>query len=287
LKVCLNFQKTLQSIVLETLVVTAICVLSLFLTGLFGNSLHAAEISVRASQYGGYELELTSLTALSETESKTILLKAAESLCVGTSVVLGRWRYSSNVSIGETNKSSDSGAYRLIQEVSCAAGVAVPATSRTATLKNVEESLSIQKELKLKSQNYFELLSSKQAEKAMTYIAITGMGVSEAKWKSDKQSFYANAGEQIQIAIVKMTVYDNPVNAPEPGLYIAADYSNSYSKTPFHCGYLMWFRPIGGEFQITREESGHMTSEQFKSIPKDKLPAIKRGLRCVEPSQSH
>lgn len=82
---------------------------------------------------------------------------------------------------------------------------------------------------------------------------------------------------------MKITVYNNPAEAPEPGLYIAADFNNVFENIPIHCGYLMWFRPIGGTFTITREETGYVTAEQLKSISNTQLPDLKRQLRCVAP----
>lgn len=145
----------------------------------------------------------------------------------------------STVTLGDTNKRDEPGTFRFVQEVFCTAGVGVPANPRLPTLKNAEESLSVQNELKLKSRHYFELIASKQLDQAVTYVATTSMGASEAKWQKDKLSFQLRVGERIQIAIVKMTVYDNPLCAPKLGLYVVGDYNNSYSDMPVHCGYLM------------------------------------------------
>jgi hypothetical protein len=109
------------------------------------------------------------------------------------------------------------------------------------------------------------------------------MNQNEESWKIGKRSFQQLAGDPVEIKITKVTVYDNPATAPEPGLYVAADYSNVYRNAPIHCGYLMWFRSIGGEFRITREETGHVTAEQLKTIPSSQIPEIKQKLRCVSP----
>ena len=75
-------------------------------------------------------------------------------------------------------------------------------------------------------------------------------------------------------------MYDNPREAPAPGVYVAVDFSNAYRNVPFECGYVMWSRPTGGEFRITRQETGHITAEQLRTIPAAQLPEIKRRLRC-------
>ena len=261
-------------------------IMNVFVTLLAGifwiSSASAAEVSVRQVQPGTYEFVLTNPTPLSESDARARIAEAAASTCKGLTAVPGRWRYESKEAIGGGDPLSRE-TFRFVLEVSCVPGAQVQSGVRRPTLQNEEESRRIQNEVKLKSEAYFRLIASKQIDEALTQVAIARMGVDEARWKSDKLSFQAMAGEPLEISIRKITVYDNPAAAPEPGLYVAADYSNVYRDVPIHCGYLMWFRPVGGEFHITREETGHVTSEQLRSIPSAQLPEIKRRLRCLAP----
>jgi hypothetical protein len=239
---------------------------------------------VRNLQSRNYELILTNQTALSESEARAQIAKEAASVCKGATAIPGKWRYESKEAIGGTAPSSpEPNSFRFVQEISCVPGAPVLSAEHQPTLLNEEESRRAQSEVKLKSEAYFKLIASKRVDEALIHVAIARMGLTEARWKSDKLALQAMAGEPVQISLEKVTVYDNPTGAPEPGLYVAADYSNVYRDMPIHCGYLMWFRPIGGEFRITREESGYVTAEQFKSIPSAQLPEIKRRLRCVAP----
>jgi hypothetical protein len=250
--------------------------------GLWMSSASAAEVSVRQLRPGTYEFALTNPTALSENEARAHIAKAAVSICKGLTAVPGRWRYESKEAISGGSPSSTE-TFRFILEVSCVPGAQTQTGERRPTLQNDEESQRAQNEVRLKSQEYFQLIASKRVDEALTHLAIAGMGVDEARWKSNKLSFQAMTGAPLEISITKITVYDNPAGAPAPGLYIAADYSNVYRDVPIHCGYLMWFRPVGGEFRITREETGHVTSEQLRSIPSAQLPEVKRRLRCLAP----
>jgi hypothetical protein len=254
------------------------------LIGFIGTAASAAEISVRNLQSGSYELILTNQTALSEGEARAQIANAAASVCKSATAIPGKWRYESKEAIGGAAPSSpEPNSFRFVQEISCVPGAPVLSAERQPTVLNEEESRRAQNEVKLKSEAYFKLIASKRVDEALIHVAITRMGLTEARWKSDKLAFQAMAGEPVQISLAKVTLYDNPTGAPQPGLYVAADYSNVYRDMPIHCGYLMWFRPIGGEFRITREESGHVTAEQLKSIPSAQLPEIKRRLRCVAP----
>lgn len=243
----------------------------------------AAEVTVRQVQPGKYEFVLTSPTVLSESEASAYITESATSTCKDTSPVLGRYKYEARETIISGDHPPEPNKFRFVQEVFCVPGVLAQTGERLPTLKNEEEYRRVQHEVKLKSEKYFKLIASKQTDEAVRQVAMDRMGVSEAGWKDDKESFQAMAGELIEVSITKITVYDNPERAPEPGLYVAADYGNVYRNVPIHCGYLMWFRPVGGEFRVTREEMGYVTSEQLKSIPSVQLPEIKRKLRCVAP----
>lgn len=248
------------------------------------SSASAAEVSVREIQQGTYEFVLTNPTTLTESEAMAHIAKAASSICKDITAVPGKWRFEAKEAIGSGEPSPrEPNTFRFVQEISCVSGSQVQTGKRRPTLQNEEESRRAQNEVKLKSEAYFQFIASKRIDEAFAHIAAARMGVNEARWKSDKLSFQAMAGEPLEISIKKITVYDNPAGAPEPGLYVAADYSNVYRNVPIHCGYLLWFRQSGGEFRITREETGHVTSEQLKSIPSSQLPEIKRALRCVAP----
>lgn len=262
--------------------------MNIFVTLLAGaigiSSASAAEVSVREVQSGTYEFVITNQTALSESEAMAQIAKVAASTCKGKTAVPGRWRFEAIEAITDGDLSSqEPNAFRFVQEVSCVSGAQVQTSERRPILQNDEESRKVQNEVKIMSEAYFQFIASKQIDKALTQVAIARMGVNEARWKRDKLSFRAMTGEPLEISIRNVTVYDNPAEAPEPGLYVAADYSNVYRNVPIHCGFLMWFRPIGGELRITREETGHVTSEQLKSIPSAQLPEIKRRLRCLPP----
>ena len=263
-------------------------IMNLLLTLMAGaiwlSSASAAEVSVREVQPGTYEFVLTHPTALSESEAMNHVAKAATSTCKEMTAVPGKWKYEAKEAIVGGNRSSrEADMFRFVQEVSCAPGAQVQTGEHRPTLLNEEESRRVQNDVKLKSEAYFQFIASKRVDQALTQVAVARMGVNEVSWKNEKMSFQAMAGEPLEISIKRVTVYDNPPGAPEPGLYVAADYSNVYRDMPVHCGYLMWFRPVSGEFRITREETGHITSEQLKSIPSAQLPEIKRRLRCVVP----
>lgn len=247
------------------------------------SAVSASEISVRQVQENKFEFILTNSSRLSEAEAQARIENAAANVCKGLTPVLGQYRFEAKVAVGGDAGLREPDTFHFTQEVSCAHGATIPTDPRRPTLSTPEESQRVEEDIRLRSEEYFRLIAEKRIDDAFAQVSADGMNADETKWKDGKLAFQATAGNPLQISIVKVTVYDNPVEAPEPGLYVAADFSNVYENLPIHCGYLMWFRSIGGSFRITREETGHVTAEQLKSIPSDQLAEIKRMLRCVAP----
>jgi hypothetical protein len=248
---------------------------------IWASSALAADIAVRQIQPDKYEFLLTNPTSLSEREAMAHIAQVAATVCKDKTPMPGRYRYDSKEKIsGGDGSNKDTEGFRFVQEVSCVSAAPTQAVERKPILKDDNELQRVRNEVQRKSESYFQLIAAERIDEVVAQVSVTGLGVSEAEWKSDKLSFKKMAGEPVEISIKKITVYDNPKESPEPGVYVAADYSNVYRNLPIHCGYLMWFRPIGGEFRVTREESGHVTAEQLKTIPSERLPALKRQLRC-------
>jgi hypothetical protein len=223
-------------------------VLSPLLAGLLSSAALAADVAVREVQPGTYELVLTHPGPMGEDEARAHLAKTASSLCKDGTVSLGKWTLDANEAIaGAAASPAAPDSFRFVQEATCVAAAPAPAAERLPTLKSEQEAEAVRKMVKLKSESYFNLIASKRVDEALKHVDVTRMRLDEAKWKSSKLSFQATVGERRQILIAKITVYDNPANAPEPGLYVAADYSNVFAEAPIHCGYLLWFRPAGGD----------------------------------------
>jgi hypothetical protein len=232
-----------------------------------------------------YEVAVVGPT-LTERRAREQVASTGASLCKALVAVPGAFRFEATEPVAGEGASGGQRTFQYRQVVACVARAAAPVTpaARQPTMPTAEESRGIQQQIRARTEAYFRLLAANRLDEAYAQMDARALGQDEQAWKRSKQSFQALAGEPVQLSISKITVYDNPAEAREPGLYVAADYSNEYRNVPVHCGYLIWFRPIGGgDFRVTREETGHITAEQHKSIPAAQLPAIKRSLRCTAP----
>ncbi len=218
---------------------------------------------------------------VTERTARAQVTKVAQQVCSTLLPVLGEYRFESTEAVGAGEATNDSRVFHYTQEVSCVDGVKALFADGAPTLKTAEESREVEEDIRSRSAEFFRLLAANRMEETFAQVDGRALAQDLATWTRERRAFRMLAGAPVRINIVKITVYDNPAEAPNPGVYVAADYVNEYRNVPFHCGYLMWFRPIGGEFRITREETGDITAEQLQQIPVEQLPAIKQRMRCV------
>jgi hypothetical protein len=97
-----------------------------------------------------------------------------------------------------------------------------------------------------------------------------------AEWKRGAADFNAAAGAVRGRRVTEITWYNNPPNAPQPGVYVAADFSSEFDRLEFVCGYLMWLLQPDGSFRLAREEQNLLdkaTASKLASIDRQPLRA--------------
>ena len=97
-----------------------------------------------------------------------------------------------------------------------------------------------------------------------------------AEWQRGAADFNAAAGAVRARRVVEITWYNNPPDAPRPGVYVAADYSGEFERLEFVCGYLMWLLQPDGSFRLVREEQNLLdkaTAGKLASIDRQPLRA--------------
>lgn len=242
----------------------------------------APGIYTRQTGVDRYEVAVVDPT-LTVQRARDQVAAAGAALCKPQVAAPGAFRFESTEPVATGEAAGGPRTFQYRQEVTCVARAPAPPPQRPPAL-TPEQARAIEAQVRASTEAHFRLLAANRLDEAFAQVDARLMGQDELAWKRARQSFQALAGAPVQLSIAKITVYDNPAEAREPGLYVAADYVNEYRNVPVHCGYLIWFRPPGGgDFRVTREETGHITAEQMKSIPPDQLPAIKRSLRCAVP----
>ena len=79
-------------------------------------------------------------------------------------------------------------------------------------------------------------------------------------------SFNDLAGPVIERRIMEMSWYENPTNAPGPGVYVAVDLISRFEQVDRHCGFLAFHLESDGQFRIVREEENFLDRATEENI---------------------
>ena len=82
-----------------------------------------------------------------------------------------------------------------------------------------------------------------------------------------------------KVDVWNVTVYVDPPNAPEPGIYVAADFEAAYENSVV-CGYLVWHDGPDEAFRIMRQDSGELQASVESELSDAERNRIRREFRC-------
>ncbi len=95
----------------------------------------------------------------------------------------------------------------------------------------------------------------------------------ESEWIAKARDFNAHAGPVRARRVTDISWYSDPPEAPEPGLYVAADLNGAFDNLEFLCGYVVWRLDADGSFRLVREEQNfHERRRGAKLAPLDRAP---------------
>lgn len=101
-----------------------------------------------------------------------------------------------------------------------------------------------------------------------------------SEWRAAAERFNAAAGPVRRRQVTRITVYEDPPDAPEPGLYVAADFSADFANLAFACGYLMWHRRADGAWRLVREEQNVVDRETAEDLSEIDRPRLREQMGC-------
>lgn len=206
----------------------------------------APGVNVERLDETSFLVSLPATPDLAARDAQARIAPAARLACQARRPVLGRYRY-----LAEEGKGSS-----FEQELICLApghklGIAAAADSGGA----LEPSRADQQAVLAASYGYFA--AKDEGRFAAAHGLLTDRMRARfpfAEWRKAAETFNAEAGRPRGRRVVEITWYKDPEGAPEPGLYVAADFSADFEKAEFVCGYLMWQVQPDGGFRLVREE---------------------------------
>lgn len=243
----------------------------------------AATLSYKELSADTFQLTLHNDVSLEIGQAQSALYPTAAQVCGDRSPSLGKYSFESAAPVSE---SAEASSFTFVQEVRCTNEVAVSAPPNKQSLTGLQEE-AIKSAARKLTETFLSAKESGDYKKAYEMLGSEMKSTTKySNWNSrDAGNYGDNTGELGNRDIWRMTLYNNPPNSPKPGLYIAADYENTYKNSSIHCGYVMWYLPTAdsSELSVMREEYGVIGADVLKAIDKEDLQAVRKKFRCNAP----
>lgn len=220
-------------------------------------------------------------------KAQQALWPEAEVLCKAEPVTLGKYQYEllEPLASSGTNTVLEPTVFIFKQELHCGdvpLEQLAPLDSPPALLARPAETRS-ESTFKAMTQDYFTAIHDSDFPQAYGMLGQTMQASSTLSgWTTEQQRFLNSAGDLLNSKILQITIYDNPPSAPEPGIYVAVDFSQQYSRIPYYCGYMIWFQETADVFKIIRQEISILDQQTFDRIDAEQLQQVLRQLGCTK-----
>lgn len=249
----------------------------------FGAANAADAVHVEDHGAGRYTLTTTLSGTTDPAHGQFAIVPTAEALCGELHPHYGHYRFESSAPSEATGTSAPASlSYR--QDIACrdqpqqaletASAPVPPAPSTPPTSEDVAL-------IQDRTLAYLRAKGSADADAtyAMLSKEMAGYASPEA-WKEARSALNAKLGPGADPAVVRITWYDNPQNAPTHGRYAAADYRVDYPSDAFICGYVVWLRQSDGGYLVVREEEGQAPPEVITGLSPEQRLAMRAQLQC-------
>lgn len=247
---------------------------------LLGNSTYAASLSYKEISTNEFELLLQNDTRLEISHAQDMLYEPAIKICGGKKPLYGKYKFEAKEPIAGGQKNASS--FYFSQKITCVDELPSTAIQAKSNLSEARKN-QIETAVRQLTEKY---MSAKEAGKFEVAYGMLTDSMKEISafdaWATRESKHFGELGNFIARDVWRITIYDNPVNSPQPGIYIAADYESKYDKSSMYCGYVVWFLHPNSksDYKVMREEFGHISNEMLKKIPSAELGGVRKQIGC-------
>ncbi len=208
--------------------------------------------------------------------AQAALMPTVRQLCGARPVSFGTFRFAETQTGDRPGAAMSSAGIKVEQELVCGT---VRQTVDAAALRapGWQPSEADQQAVLAATYAYFAARDRGRYPEAWSMLSESMKQISPiAEWQRNAADFNAAAGTVRARRVTEITWYNNPPDAPRPGVYVAADYSGEFERLEFVCGYVMWQVQPDGSLRLTREEQNLLdktTAANLASIDRQPLRA--------------
>lgn len=243
--------------------------LSSFFLAAFAQAASAApQVSVEQIGEDAFRISIAAPSETGITELQERLLPSARLACQRKRPVLARYRM---------------GTDGLEQELLCIDDAPLPTPAAAAPDPEWAPTPAHQQALLAVTYGYFTAKDAARYTDAYGFLSERmKASASLDEWTAAARDFNEAAGRALGRRVVEISWYNHPSDAPEPGIYVAADYSAEFEKLEFVCGYVMWWLMPDGTLRLVREEQNLARKRGARPMPAIDREPLRARLGCKD-----
>ncbi|MCH8617525.1 DUF4019 domain-containing protein [Undibacterium sp. TS12] len=250
---------------------------------LFSSYSQAVELAYKKISASEYELVLSNNASMTIAQAQAAMQGPATTLCGDKKAQFGKYTFKTDESKAGSINDARSASFKMMQTLNCVDALPTTAKPFSVAKLSSDDEARFRNEVKKLTVIYFSALEKGDYQAAYNMLGSSTKSLSAyPEWKARASAYQATIGKLINRDLWRITVYDNPANSQQPGVYIAVDYETRHSAAPITCGYVVWFVPPGSKsgFSLMREEYGHVTADILKNISASDLGQLRKQMGC-------
>lgn len=239
------------------------------------------KVEVEQLSPNSYRMTLTAVGMDHPAQGQAYLAPRAEALCGALPMRLGHYSFDMQTPLDAVPGSLPS-TLIFRQDVTCgesAASAPAPSTAAAQTTPDLPPRDVLATQVSARTATYFAKTDSGDFRGAYElFDSDFAATIAESSWtESGRAREERNGGLELR-RITNTTWYENPSDAPKPGLYVAVDYSATWANS-FECGYVVWYRGADGTFGLVRHEQNFMPRSGMSA---EDMASARAQFRCVD-----
>jgi hypothetical protein len=223
-----------------------------------------------------FRLKLESTRAAHVEAAQAEMMPEARRLCGAKPPSFGTFRFQQLEKTPGAQARKQPVALSLEQELFCGSAPKLPDRAGTVSA-DWQPSEADQRAILAATYAYFAAKDRGRHAEAYAMLSPGMKRISPSdEWRRDASGFAVRSGQVRSRRVTELTWYNSPPGAPQPGLYVAADFSAEFEHLEFLCGYVVWVLQPDGSFALSREEQNLLdraTAKNLASIDRKPLRA--------------
>ena len=229
-----------------------------------------------------FDVSLAVARAMTEREALNLLRNEFGTRCGDRTAHLERYEFEGTGSLADA---TDADAFVLRGVVRCAEPASERADRERSAL--TESADAVRARIRRLSSDYLRDLAEGGPDAVMDRRSNTldamARRVQARTGERDRET-----GAVLSLDVTELTIYDDPPSAPQPGLYVAADYTARFETVPVQCGYLVWLRDAAAalgdredaRWTVVREEATRLSAAQLAGLTPEARARAERSIGC-------